>query len=147
MCIAQSIDVFATGLVAGVFLMGSFAVHPAAARLDASSHFLFRQQLIHRLSKLMPPLMLLSVAACITVFIVCRTSVSWQINTLSGVLSLATMGITIAVNVPLNRRFARWSPSALPCDWERPVQRWNAAHCARTATAVAAFLCAIFAAS
>ena len=145
MGVAQSIDVFATGLVAGVFLMGSFAVHPAAARLDASSHFLLRQQLIHRLSKLMPPLMLLSVAACITVFIVCRTSVSWQINTLSGVLSLATMGITIAVNVPLNRRFARWSPSALPCDWERSVQRWNAAHGARTATAVAAFVCAIFA--
>ena len=147
MCIVQSIDVFATGLVSGVFLTGSFAVHPAAAGLDASSHFLLRQQLIQRLSKLMPPLMLLPVAACIAAFIFCPTSVSWPTNTLSGVLSLATIGITTAVNVPLNRRFARWNPTALPCDWERSVRRWNAAHSARTAAAVAAFVCAIFAGS
>jgi len=147
MCVARFIDVFATGLVAGAFLTGSFALHPAAATLDAPSHLLLRQQLIHRLSKLMPPLMLLPVAACITAFMFCRISMSWEINTLSGVLSLATIGITIAVNVPLNRCFARWSPSALPCDWERCLQRWNAAHSARTAAAVAAFLCAIFAGS
>jgi uncharacterized membrane protein len=145
MCIARSIDVFATGLVAGVFLMGSFAVHPAAARLDASSHVLLRQQLIQRLSKLMPPLMLLPVAACIIVFIFCRASVSWPINTLACALSLATVGITVAVNVPLNRCFARWSPGALPSNWQRLVRRWNAAHSARTAIAVAAFVCAIFA--
>lgn len=37
MCVAQAADIFATGVVAGAFVMGSFAVHPAAARLGASS--------------------------------------------------------------------------------------------------------------
>jgi len=29
MCIAQAADIFGTGLVAGTFVMGAFAVHPA----------------------------------------------------------------------------------------------------------------------
>jgi hypothetical protein len=29
-------------------------------------------------------------------------------------LSLATVGITVAVSAPLNRRFTRWAPMALP---------------------------------
>jgi len=145
MCIAQSIDVFATGIVAGVFVMGSFAVHPAAARLDPLSHLFLRQQLIYRLSKFMPPVMLLSVAACVAALAFCPTPLSWRINASGGALSVATIGITIAFNVPLNRRFARWSPGALPLDWEKYVCRWNTAHTVRTATALAAFACAILA--
>src|SRR5262252_3659700 len=101
MCIARSIDIFATGIVAGVFVMGSFAVHPAAARLDSLSHSLLRQQLIRRLSKFMPPVMLLPVATCVAAFAFCPTSLSWRIDASGGALSLATIGITIVVNVPL----------------------------------------------
>jgi len=45
-CIAQAADIFGTGLVAGAFVMGAFAVHPAAARLDPAPHVLLRQELI-----------------------------------------------------------------------------------------------------
>jgi len=58
MCEAQLVDVFATGIVAGVFVMGTFAVHPAAADLAAPSHILLRQQLIRRLQEFLPPFML-----------------------------------------------------------------------------------------
>jgi hypothetical protein len=51
-------------------------------------------------------------------------------------LSLATIGITIAVNAPLNQRCIRWVPKALPGDWQEHIQRWNAAHSIRTATAL-----------
>lgn len=125
--------------------MGSFAVHPAAARLGASSHVLFRQELIRRLARRMPPLMLLPVLASILAMMLCRTAVRWGFDALSLALSLATIGITAAVNVPLNRRFASWSADALPQDWESYITRWNLGHSARTATAVAASLCAILA--
>lgn len=145
MCIAQSIEVFATGMVAGVFVMGCFAVHPAAAKLGASSDLAFRQQLIPRLSKFMPPLMLLPIFACVAALMFRRTCVWWPLTILSGAFSLATLAITIVVNVPLNWRFARLGPDALSYDWDRWLRRWNAAHSARTATALAAFVCAILA--
>jgi hypothetical protein len=52
-----------------------------------------------------------------------------------------------SVNAPLNRRFALRSPEALPQDWQSDVDRWNAAHSARTTTALVAFVCAILAGS
>src|SRR5262250_1311384 len=147
MCVAQAADIFGAGIVAGAFLMGSFAVHPAAARLNASPHVLLRQELIRRLAQWMPPFMLLPVLASTVAIMLCRTSVFWILDTLGLALSLATIGITVGVNVPLNRRFAAWSLEALPQDWESYIGRWNLGHSARTATAVAAFICAILARS
>lgn len=117
MCIAQIADILGTGVVAGAFLMGTFAVHPAAAGLDASAHVLFRQELIRRLARRMPPFMFLPAIASIVAMTLCRTSVFYTLDALGLALSLTTIGITVGVNVPLNRRFAAWSPDALPQDW------------------------------
>ena len=143
MCITQAADIFGAGLVAGAFVMGSLAVHPAAARLAALPHVFLRQELIRRLSRWMPPFMLLPVVASIGAMTLCGTSVIRVLDGLGLALSLATIGITVAVNAPLNRRFALWSPEALPRDWQNFVDRWNVAHCARTMTALGAFVCAI----
>ena len=147
MCIAQAADIFGTGLVAGAFVMGAFAVHPAAASLDPAPHVLLRQELIRRLSRFLPPFMLLPVPSSLCALGLCRTSVSRPLDALGCALSLATIGITVAVNAPLNRRFASWSPDALPRDWKRDVHRWNVAHSIRMTSALGAFACAILAAS
>ena len=133
MCVAQVADIFGTGIVAGAFLMGSFAVHPAAARLNASPHVLLRQDLIRRLARWMPPFMLLPVVAAICAMILCKTSVFGALEEMGLALSLVTIGITVGVSAPLNRRFAGWSPDALPPGWQSYVDRWNVAHSARTA--------------
>jgi uncharacterized membrane protein len=143
MCIAQMADILGTGMVAGSFLMGNFAVHPAADRLAASAHVLLRQEMIRRLSRWMPPLMFLPVFAVIAAMTVCRLSVLWMLDVLGLVFSLATIAITVTINAPLNRKFARWSTDTLPEDWQSWVSRWNVAHSARTTTALVAFLCAI----
>ena len=145
MCITQAADIFGTGIVAGAFVMGAIAVHPAFARLDASHHIVLRQEMIRRLQLFLPPFMLLPIAASIAALTRCRASVSWPLAALGCALSVATVAITVTVNGPLNRRFARWSPDALPRDWQRYVRRWNLAHSIRTAVALGAFACAIFA--
>src|SRR5215469_14868404 len=123
MCVAQAADIFGTGLVAGAFLMGSFAIHPAAARLGASAQVLLRQELICRLSRWMPPFMLLPVFASIGALTLCRESVLFTLDAVGLALSLATIGITVGVSVPLNRLFAGWSPNKLPQDWQSHVGR------------------------
>ena len=147
MCITQAVDIFGTGIVGGAFVMGTIAVHPAVAKLDAAAHVILRQELIRWLQRFLPPFMLLPLPASIAAVALCRTSVSWPLDALGCALSVATIGITVAVNAPLNRRFARWSPEALPGDWERDVGRWNVAHSIRMTSALAAFACAILAGS
>src|SRR5215470_3342116 len=112
MCVAQAADIFGAGVVAGSFVMGSFAIHPAAERLGGSAHVLLRQELIRRLAPWMPPFMILPVLASTVAIMLCRTSVSWTLDALGLALSLATIGITVGINAPLNRRFASWSPDA-----------------------------------
>jgi uncharacterized membrane protein len=145
MCIVQGTNIFATGLVADAFFIGTFAVHPAAAKLDPGPHIVLRQKLIRRLSRFLPPFMLLPIPLALAALMICRASVSLPLEAIGFALSLATVGITVAVNTRLNRRFARWSPAALPRDWQEAVYRWNVAHFIRMMTTLGAFACAILA--
>jgi uncharacterized membrane protein len=147
MCIAQAADVLGTGIVAGAFFMGTFAVHPAAGRLEASPHVALRQELIRRLAIFLPPFMFLPILASVAALTLCRASISSGLDAVGCVLSLSTIAITMAINVPLNRRIAGWSPERLPSDWQDLVRQWNSAHVIRMTVAVGAFLCAILAAS
>jgi uncharacterized membrane protein len=131
--------------VAGAFYIGAVAIHPAAERLDGPAHRLLRQELIRRLQRALPPFMLLPLPAVIGALARCHASISRPLDVLGFALSLATIAITVAVNAPLNRRFARWSPEALPSDWKSLIRRWNIAHSSRTTTAVGAFVCSILA--
>src|SRR5215469_2838105 len=102
MCFAQATDIFGTGIVAGAFVMGAVAVHPAANHLDASPHIILRHELIRRLRGFLPPFMLLPVPATIAAMTLCASAVKWPLDALGCILSLATIGITIAFNAPLN---------------------------------------------
>jgi hypothetical protein len=88
MCIVQALNMFATGLVAGAFFMGTFAVHPAAAKLDPASHLVLRQELIRRLSRFLPPFMLLPVPLALGALTLCRTAVSLPVGVVGFALSL-----------------------------------------------------------
>ena len=145
MCLAQALDIFATGIVAGAFAIGTFAMHPAIGQLEARGHVLFRQELIRRLSRFLPPFMLLPLVAAPAAIIWCRASVVASVDAVGFVLSVLTVAVTVFVNAPLNRRFASWAPEALRSDWHDAVDRWNAAHTVRTSIAVAAFASAILA--
>ena len=68
-CVAQAADIFGTGVVAGAFLMGSFAIHPAAAQLSGSSSVLLRQELIRRRARWSRSFMFLPVLASTPPFI------------------------------------------------------------------------------
>lgn len=141
---AYAVNTFSTGLVAGALLMGTLGVRPATGLLDASEHVLFRHQLIHRPSKLMPPLMLISaITSCILLPL---SPGDWPVQTAGCLFSVATFGITVIVHVPLNRRFLRWSPNAPPPDWETCVRKSDWADSARLVAATGAFVCAVLSA-
>ena len=59
----------------------------------------------------------------------------------AGTLALVIcVGITRAVNIPINNRVATWSASSPPQDVHRMWKRWERVHTVRTAFAVLAFL-------
>jgi len=147
MQLAQSLTVLGTGLLAGIFLMGSVAIRPAAAALEPDAHLLLRQQLIRRRA-FMPWLMVFTVAASAASTVALWPSlvpVQRFAQVVVVLLALTTLGITLAVNVPLNRRFLRWTVTTIPSDWQALVRRWDTADTIRLMVALLAFGCALVA--
>lgn len=60
----------------------------------------------------------------------------------AAVLTAIVLIITIALEVPINRRVASWSAGAAPANWTAVRDRWLWYHLARTVVGTLAFLCA-----
>jgi hypothetical protein len=61
--IARKLNTLGTGILAGALLMSTLALRRVAAMLDTAQQVFLQQRLIERLSKLMPPFMLLPIIA------------------------------------------------------------------------------------
>jgi hypothetical protein len=60
---------------------------------------------------------------------------------LTGLLLLmATLAISVSINLPINTAQESWSVLAPPVDWSHVRDRWQLAHAARTTTAGLAFV-------
>ncbi|MFB9236322.1 DUF1772 domain-containing protein [Plantactinospora siamensis] len=140
-----------TGLVAGLFYAYSCSVMLALARTDDRS-FVAVMQLINRrilngwfLSAFVGALLLLALASALHLPRDARSTLPWLVAALA--LYVLTVGVTGAVNVPLNDRLeaagdpARIAdPAAVRAAFEAQWVRWNLV---RTVTSVAAFGCLI----
>ena len=142
--IARVVNIFRTGILAGVLFLSALGLRPAAAMLESAQQVVLRQQLIQRLRTLMTPFMLLPIGAAAVVLVWRETSSDWTLPAAGLAFSVATVAVTVLVNVPLNWRFAGWSPDQLPADWQMYVRKWDRANSIRFMFALAAFACALF---
>jgi len=142
--IAQVVNTFGTGILAGVLFLSALVLQPAAEMLEPAQQVVLRQQLIRRLRTLMTPFMLLPIVASAAVLVWRERSSDWTLAAAGPALSVATVAVTVFVNVPLNWRFAAWSPKKLPADWQVHVRKWDRANSIRFVFALAAFVCALF---
>jgi hypothetical protein len=60
--------------------------------------------------------------------------------TLTGLaLQLTSLGLTAAVELPINAEVLEWSAESPPAGWESTRDRWAVVHTLRTVTSVAGF--------
>src|ERR1700739_3870514 len=129
--VALVMNVFVTGILAGVLFLSALGLRPASAVLEPAQQIILRQYLINRLRMLMTPFMLLPIIASGVVLATHGISGNWTLAAAGFAFSVATVAVTVFVNVPLNWRFAAWSANNLPADWEIYVRRWDRANSIR----------------
>ena len=142
--IAGLMNIFGTGILAGILFLSAVGLRPAAAMLESAQQVILRQQLIQRLRTLMTPFMFLPIVASALVLVWRETSSDWTLPVAALVFSVATIAVTVFVNVPLNWRFAGWSANNLHPDWQMYVRKWDRANSIRFVFALSAFACALF---
>lgn len=136
--IVKVIAVVCIGLVAGIYL-DYFASTPARAALSASS-FVQYQQVVHLYyGKMLPALILTSVLTAATWLLMVksqwRAAEFWLVAVSCGGI-LFIVGITRAVNVPLNNQLMTWSIAAPPANLREIWAPWESANTIRAIVAV-----------
>lgn len=143
--IVLALATVASGLVAGLFAAFAYAVSPGLRRVDDEAFV----QIVRAVNAaiLNPVFGLLFGGGLVTVALAAvlawdTTGRTWVLA--GAVLYVATVGVTGAVNVPLNEALAAGdaTPARLRSDYEA---RWNAWNLVRTATSVAAAGCLVVA--
>ena len=134
------VSLSALGLLAGMML-GIFIAGYAARGLPEES-WTRRFQIENRLfTKTMPPSLMLPLLGLMALLPLTHDAVrSWF--AVAAVLTAIVLIITIALEVPINRRVASWSAGAAPANWTAVRDRWLWYHLARTVVGLLAFLCA-----
>ena len=89
-------------------------------------------------TSLLAPAILASVMLALAVFRE-RGTARWLPLT-AVILLLATLVISVSINVPINMAQLDWSVTAPPADWSAVRDRWQLAHVARFTTSVLAFV-------
>jgi uncharacterized membrane protein len=68
-----------------------------------------------------------------------KRSVTFYLIVASFVLLIATLIITVGIEVPIDNQLKTWSPETVPSDWTAIRSRWQFFHTMRTFTSLASF--------
>lgn len=134
-----SLGLLIAGVLTGLFFMGTVVLEPAVEKLPPEAHILFRQQMIPRLHRLAPPLMVSVLLCSIFVTVWGSKGISQVLEGASSALSVFILLTTIIGNVPLNQQFSAWKATNLPLNWQDLVARWAFLDQARCGAALVMF--------
>src|SRR4028119_1844802 len=139
---AQFVNLFITGVLTGNEFGSWAALHPALRELPHRSHVRSEQAVTRRFGKIMPALMTGALVSFVPVLSLVsdRRSSSFLFG-LAGMVCYATMlAITLAGNVPINRRTLQLDPDTTPREEFLELRaRWDRLHAARNVLNLAGF--------
>lgn len=121
--------------------MATLGLRPAVESLAGPAHIRMRQALIPRFRRLLLALMVATAALAVLSVWIKR----WDVPLVQWVVLICAVAmpvLTVAVNVPVNRRALAWTPESPPEYWRSEVARWNTGDAIRLVLSLTAFLCA-----
>jgi uncharacterized membrane protein len=141
--ILEFINLFCTGIFAGMEFVVCFGVRGPLNILDDQPHIQIRQALIMRLRVLVPAVFVLTAISGVTVAVLEFTAPGFVFRC-AGVLAVLTWTLaTFGGTVPINEAVLTWQPDAPPENWKAVVKRWERLDLVRTWAALAAFACVL----
>jgi len=148
--IAPVVALICTGLAAGIFLGHRAGVSRAVPVLSPSS-FVQLQQVIHKTFARMMPVLIIGAVLGSTLWAVLlrsrwRTGEFWLVS-VASLAMVCILGMTRAVNIPINKRLMTWSAATPPANLSTEWAPWEQVHSIRTVLAIIAFAAEVIASS
>jgi len=144
MKVVQFVALLLFSLVAGVFWGTWFSLSRSIGAITPHTFLEVGHLMIGNLggpmSVLMPAAVLSGIALTVLLFRQ-RLTPDYLFAIGASVLLLASMAITLMVNVPIDRQIQSWTTSTLPREWTAIRDRWEFYHGLRTLVSLGALAC------
>ena len=128
-------------LVAGVFWGTWFSLSRSMAAITPGTFLEVGHLMIANLGgpmSLLMPAALVSALVLVVALRQGRKIGAYRFAAAAFVLMVAALGITLAVNVPIDGQIQSWTTASLPPDWLAIRDRWEFSHGLRTVVSLAA---------
>ena len=138
---AQTVTIVLFALVMGVFWGTWFALSRTMNRLSAETFVAVGHEMIRNLGvpmAILLPLALLSALVTLALLWPRRRAAAFWWLLAGFLLMVATLAITLAVEVPIDNQIQTWTAATLPGDWRSIQSRWELFHTIRTFLSIAA---------
>jgi uncharacterized membrane protein len=142
--------IVALGVMAGFFGTYSANVNLAMLQMDGSTYATVQSALNRNVRHALffvcffsPPL--LCALTVVAAWSARKRGWFWCMVIVGIAYALGIIVFTQHVNLPLNAYTESWNPTALPADWARVREQWNAANLVRSVVSLGAFLLAVVA--
>ncbi len=146
--LASVAALLSSGLLAGAFAYGFFAVVPTFYEVPLEVHLTYRDALMRHNGIYMQIVMAGSILTPLWwAFTIDRSMSSRWLAISASVLAAISFLVTRFGNVPINRLIKTWSAMAPPADYERLLHRWLIFNHIRTLAALCGFACIVIAAA
>ena len=133
--VLESINLFCTGLLAGIEFLVCFGLRAPLKVLDEQPQIRIRQALIRRLRVLVPAVFLLTALSGITGALLQGTAPGFVLRCAAVVAVLTWTLTTFLGTVPINEAVLTWRPEAPPENWKAIITRWERLDLVRTGAA------------
>jgi uncharacterized membrane protein len=138
--IVHILAIVVLGLMCGSELNIAAFGHPALKRQPLSVHIPVRASLAATLGRVMPFWMGGSTLLNLLLLLPGHLDkFHWRLAAISFAIQAFAVAFSLVAPVPINNRIKKWTPGALPADWEAQEQRWDQYHWFRTIALIAAF--------
>ncbi|WP_238815881.1 DUF1772 domain-containing protein [Nocardia brasiliensis] len=138
--VATVVVLLGNGVLAGVLVAVAIGLVPMFAALPASDYVRVHTLAGRYFDRIMPPMVVCSIAADILLAVDTDSPVSRPLFAGAALTQLGVSLVSQFGNVPLNRQARATDPAAIPPGWDDPRARWRTLHLLRTVLALVALL-------
>jgi uncharacterized membrane protein len=145
--VLRFINLFVSGVAAGVLIIVLIAVMPALLSFPPSTVVAYKARFDPLVDRMNPAFVMLSMITGVLLLFVGDPTSTQVIFTIIGIVGSAGIAATsLGVNMRINREMAAWDHENPPPEFQPRIARWSAVHRIRTLSGVTAFACYLVAA-
>ena len=137
----QLLSILVLGLMCGSELNVAAFAHPMFNRQPLEVHVPMRSSFAILFGRVMPFWMAGSTLLNLLLLLPFEhlNESAWRLAAIALAIQIFAVVFSLVGPVPINNRFAKWTPASLPEDWRAQEHRWDLYHSLRTSGLVVAF--------